>query len=600
MKRPLNGMSFRTKLLLASGLTILLAVTIVTGLLTYETAQMTSGLMRSNLELLTEQSLRNFQSETEAIQRQLINQLIGKMVPNHMYMLRDMSPGEIGYSEKVRGLVGALNQTISPTCGYERIYVKLCNGVSFSSTVTFADWFVEAASALLAGEYGEKTYGNARWTRTDDGTIYLIRDVYNLEPFQFVGKAIVRVREELFVSLGNHVQAMNCAVAFLNDAGEAISVGGTVADGMLEAAVQAMHTGAQELRLAETYDLSVQENDGWTAVGMMPRSALNNINYSVVRTGVVVSFAALTLSSAAVIIVTRRMTRQMSLLVSSMDEVTAGNLDLTVPICSSDETGQMSAHFNTMIGRMRELMKQVVQEENNRNRAEYAALEYKYRSLQSQISPHFIYNALEVVNAMGKLNGSEEICKVVRYISMFLRQNTRNMEKRFIPVRCEIDSLSQYAHIYGYIYGNILSTPFSMEPGTEEALIPTMILQPVLENALVYGVRSEHSVVALTVRKTPDGDLCLIVEDNGAGMPPEMVQKILDGEAQGTPETKPHPSSGVGVRNVRDRLALIYGDKMRFEIDSTVGQGTKVRITVPLIYSEEELTLEPKAVERPA
>ena len=63
MKRPLNGMSFRTKLLLASGLTILLAVTIVTGLLTYETAQMTSGLMRSNLELLTEQSLRNFRAK---------------------------------------------------------------------------------------------------------------------------------------------------------------------------------------------------------------------------------------------------------------------------------------------------------------------------------------------------------------------------------------------------------------------------------------------------------------------------------------------------------------------------------------------------------
>ena len=140
MKRPLNGMSFRTKLLLASGLTILLAVTIVTGLLTYETAQMTSGLMRSNLELLTEQSLRNFQSETEAIQRQLINQLIGKMVPNHMYMLRDMSLGEIGYSEKVRGLVGALNQTISPTCGYDRIYVKLCQlAFRFPVTVTFCE-----------------------------------------------------------------------------------------------------------------------------------------------------------------------------------------------------------------------------------------------------------------------------------------------------------------------------------------------------------------------------------------------------------------------------------------------------------------------------
>lgn len=600
MKRSPNGMSFRTKLLLGSGLTILLAVSIVTGVLTYKAAQMLLGHMRSNLELLTEQSLRNFQSETEAIQRQLMSQMTGKMVPDHMYMLRDMSPGEIGYSEKARGLVAALNQTISPTCGYDRIYVKLCNGVSFSSTVTFADSFVEEASLLLSGEYGEKTYGVPRWTRSDNGTIYLVRDVYNLEPFQFVGKAIVRVREELFVSLGSHVQAMNCAVAFLDETGEAITAGGTVVQGMLEAAAEAASMGAKEIRLGETYDLSIQKGDGWTAVGMMPRSSLNGINHAVVRMGIVASLVALALSSAAVIIITRRMTRQMSLLVSSMDEVTAGNLDLTVPICSSDETGQMSAHFNTMIGRMRELMKQVVQEENSRNRAEYDALEYKYRSLQSQISPHFIYNALEVVNAMGKLNGSDEICKVVRYISMFLRQNTRNMEKRFIPVRCELDSLSQYAHIYGYIYGNILSTPFSMEPGTEEALIPTMILQPVLENALVYGVRSEHSVVALTVQKTPKGDLCLTVEDNGAGMPPEMVEKILGGEAQCAPDTKPHPSSGVGVRNVRDRLALIYGERMRFEIDSVVSRGTRVRITVPLVYDEEELSIEPKGNERPA
>ena len=239
MKRSPNGMSFRTKLLLGSGLTILLAVSIVTGVLTYKAAQMLLGHMRSNLELLTEQSLRNFQSETEAIQRQLMSQMTGKMVPDHMYMLRDMSPGEIGYSEKARGLVAALNQTISPTCGYDRIYVKLCNDVSFSSTVTFADSFVEEASLLLSGEYGEKTYGVPRWTRSDNGTIYLVRDVYNLEPFQFVGKAIVRVREELFVSLGSHVQAMNCAVAFLDESGEAITAGGTVVQGMLEAAAEA-------------------------------------------------------------------------------------------------------------------------------------------------------------------------------------------------------------------------------------------------------------------------------------------------------------------------------------------------------------------------
>lgn len=594
MKRVLHGMSFRTKLLLASGLTVLLAVSIVTGVLTYQASQMMSDLMRSNLELLTEQSLRNFRSEAEAIQSQLINQLMGKRVMNHMYELLDMPPGEAGYSEKSRMLVDALNQAISPTCGYDRIYVRLSNGMSFSSMATFADNFEKEASALLSGEYGEKTYGIPRWTRSDSGTIYLVRDIYNLNPFQFVGKAIASVTENRFVSLGKPVEDMNCAVVFLNDDLKAITAGGMAVGGMLEAAVEAVQKGAQEIRLSETYDLSIQKADGWTAVGMMPRAALSDIDQSVVRMGMLVSLVALALGSAAVIIVTRRMTRQMRLLVDSMDEVTDGNLDLTVPVCSGDETGQMAAHFNTMVGRMRELMKQVVQEETNRNRAEYAALEYKYRSLQSQISPHFIYNALEVINAMAKLSGNDEICKVVRYISTFFRQNTRNMEKRFIPVKCELESLSQYAHIYGYIYGNILSTPFSMESGTENALIPTMILQPVLENALVYGVGAEHSVVALTVQKTTDGKLCITVEDNGAGMPPERVQKILEGKPKAALDAEPGHSLGVGVRNVRDRLALIYGERMRFEIDSIVGRGTRVKITIPLIFSEEELNIEPK------
>jgi sensor histidine kinase YesM len=272
-----------------------------------------------------------------------------------------------------------------------------------------------------------------------------------------------------------------------------------------------------------------------------------------------------------------------------MDEVTAGNMDQAAPIVTGDEIGHLSAHFNRMIGQTRELLARVVQEENRKSKAEYEMLEYRYRSLQSQINPHFIYNAMETVNALAKLDGNSEICDVVCRISAFFRQNTRNMQKRFIPVRSEFESLKQYAHIYHHIHGSNLSTPFTFTPAAADALIPTMVLQPVLENALVHGVRpaEDEAVVAITAADE-GGSLCLEVRDNGGGMPPELVEQILHGPAN-EPAADGRPSTGVGMRNVRDRLRLIYGERVRLTIESREGEGTLVRIVIPLVYDEEEL-----------
>jgi len=240
-----------------------------------------------------------------------------------------------------------------------------------------------------------------------------------------------------------------------------------------------------------------------------------------------------------------------------------------------------------MVDKTRELLVRVVQEESQRNRAEYDVLEYKYRSLQSQINPHFIYNALEVVNAIGKLSGQKEICEVVRHISTFFRRNTRNMQKRFITVQEEFDSLRQYAYIYCHIYGDILSTPFDMEEGTEQALIPTMILQPVLENALVHGIRAEQAVVSLNAARAEDGRLCLQIRDNGKGIAPEVIEKIMSDEQESAEDNR--GSSGVGMRNVVARLRLIYGKRLTFSIESEPGEGTLVSIVIPLAFEETEL-----------
>ncbi len=196
---------------------------------------------------------------------------------------------------------------------------------------------------------------------------------------------------------------------------------------------------------------------------------------------------------------------------------------------------------------------------------------------------------MEVVNAMAKLSGQEEIGEVVTHISSFFRQNTYNMEKRFISVEREFNSLREYAYIFRHIYGSMLETPFTCAPEARQALIPTMILQPLLENALGHGVRAEEAMGAIEAGKTEDGRLRVTVTDNGAGMNPETLRRVLCGEWKDEEADGKKKIAGIGVRNVRDRLVLIYGSRADFDIVSIPEKGTTVTITLPLAYSEKDI-----------
>lgn len=585
--KKLRDLSYRIKLALVFSLTILVALVAATTVLTVQSFRYSYDHIIGHMQLLTEQTLLNYETETDAIARQLATQIINRQIPSYMYELRGLDASNERYYRQTRALTDALNQMISAQSGYDTVYVRLTNGPAYSST--YADrHFSTVASDLLSQSYGEKTYGASLWIRTEDGEIYLLRDVYNQSPFQHVGKVVAHIRSTALSSLSGYNEQLQSAVVMVDENSRAIAIGGIVEEGMLEAAQQAFVQQADSVKLKRNYSVYCATGQKWTAVGLMPESVLSGMLRSVICTGVLVAMLCAALGSVLVMIVTRSMTRRMEMLVRSMDEVTAGNLDLMVPVESQDEIGRMSMHFNTMMDKTRELLVRVVQEEGQRNRAEYDMLEYKYRSLQSQINPHFIYNALEVVNAIGKLSGQQEICKVVRHISTFFRRNTRNMQNRFITVQEEFDSLRQYAYIYCYIYGDILSTPFSIEDGVNRALIPTMILQPVLENALVHGIRAEHAVVSLNACTADDGRLCLQIRDNGKGIPPEMIERILNNREE-QPSAESSERSGVGMRNVRDRLKLIYREQLTFSIESQLDRGTLVSILVPLIYAEKEL-----------
>jgi sensor histidine kinase YesM len=163
------------------------------------------------------------------------------------------------------------------------------------------------------------------------------------------------------------------------------------------------------------------------------------------------------------------------------------------------------------------------------------------------------------------------------------------MEKRFITVQREFASLKEYAYIFCHIYGSLLQTPFECAPEAEQAMIPTMILQPVLENALVHGVRREEAVVSITASCPEEGRLSVRVQDNGVGMSQELIDRILTSD-EALPEHDGKKSAGIGLRNVRDRLQLIYSDRASLSIESGSQCGTAVTISLPLSYQEERFT----------
>ena len=587
--RAWRNLSFRIKMVLVFSATIIITLIIATTVHTVQFFNYSYHNMMGHMQLLTEQTLLNYEIEIGAIAQRLISQLINRQIPTHMYKLLHFEQGTERYYRQVRALTDALNQMINIHSGYDNVYLRLTNGQSYSNA-HFGSHFAVVADELLSQRYGEKAYGAASWIRTEDGEIYLLRDAYNQFPFQYVGKVVVRIRSADLSSLTDYSDDFESAVVLLDEEGKAVAITGAAVEGMLEGAEMAYAQSASSWRFNQNYSVIYVKGENWTAVGLMPQSMPKNMLRNAIYTSLIIALICAVFGTLLVALVTRPMTRRIQQLVHYMDKVSVGNLDMVVPVESHDEIGQLSVHFNTMVGKISELMVRVVEEANQKNRAEYEMLKYKYHSLQSQINPHFIYNALEVVNALGKLSGQQQICEVVSNISTFFRYNMRNMQKHFITVQEEFESLKQYASIYCHIYGDILSTPFTIESNVQQALIPTMILQPILENALTHGIRAEKAVVSLKAFMEESGQLCLQVRDNGQGIAPEVIERI-SGEKNEVYAENTHTKSSVGMRNVYDRLKLIYGEHMIFDVKSRLNEGTLVSIIVPLIFDEKELNL---------
>ena len=206
-------------------------------------------------------------------------------------------------------------------------------------------------------------------------------------------------------------------------------------------------------------------------------------------------------------------------------------------------------------------------------------------ALQNQINPHFLYNTLESITWMVEAQENEGAVRMISELAKLLRVSL-SRGKTIISIKDELQHSRSYMNIQLARYKERFKTEFRIEKEIENYCIVKLVIQPILENAIYYGVgnmdEDEDGRIIVSGEKKEE-DILITIEDNGMGMPEEVLEKILTDNSK-----VPKHGSGVGVINVHSRIRLMFGEKYGLSIESEPDEGTRVTIRIPAIpYTPE-------------
>jgi two-component system sensor histidine kinase YesM len=280
--------------------------------------------------------------------------------------------------------------------------------------------------------------------------------------------------------------------------------------------------------------------------------------------------AVVLLFSAALMLsmgVARRISEPIVLLAKKAQDLGNGNFRITPVVTRTTELQMLDDGFNDMVARINMLMEKQIQDQKYLHRAELELL-------QAQINPHFLYNTLDSIAILAQSDRSEDVVRMVTSLSVFFR-NSLNKGKDIITLRSERDQVASYLAIQQIRYSDILQYEIHIPDELLDGLVPKLILQPLVENALYHGTKNKRGVghILITGEQVEAGIL-LKVEDNGAGMTSEQVHALQTGIYEDR-------HTGLGLVNVHKRIKLYCGDAYGISFESTPGVGTVVSVLLP-------------------
>lgn len=317
---------------------------------------------------------------------------------------------------------------------------------------------------------------------------------------------------------------------------------------------------------------------GWKLVGVIKGTG---ISLNMLKTRLFIVFVILLIIFIVILInsyISFRVTNPIRELEKSVKELEEGNLDADIYMGGSYEVQHLGKSVQDMKFRIKGLMQDIVNEHEEKRKSEFD-------SLQAQINPHFLYNTLDIIVWQIENEKQSEAVHTVTALARFFRLSL-GKGKNIVTVRDEIDHVKNYLMIQHMRFKNKFDYEFDIAEDVLELPSLKLMLQPLVENAIYHGMEfmdGDGMIMVKAWRK--EDELYLSVADNGLGMTEDKVEMILTGEST----SGNGRGSGIGVKNVNERIKLYFGEAYGLTIDSEPDEGTTVIIHLPAKDEKESL-----------
>lgn len=248
-----------------------------------------------------------------------------------------------------------------------------------------------------------------------------------------------------------------------------------------------------------------------------------------------------------------------------------------LPAKTSDELGSLTRGFNHMVEQFQNLLEQVQQEHREKIAVEVKTLELRLELLQAQINPHFIHNTLNALQYLALKRGADDIRELIQSFNLLLRASMSE-SRDFVTVREELELVDSYISIQRYRYDNEIEVIYQVADRLKEVIIPKLILQPIVENALYHGIipKDCRGIIKIVISEERE-EITVLVSDNGVGMDGQELAGIFSGKERSAKAG----FNNMGLNNINARLRLYYGEDYSLFIRSEPGKGTSVWFHVP-------------------
>ena len=308
----------------------------------------------------------------------------------------------------------------------------------------------------------------------------------------------------------------------------------------------------------------------WFLTTVLPHEPMIRQAYKNILELVLAYLALMALAFGIATVLSRSITSRISSVSERMSAVREGPPSPITEPSARDEVGDLIRTYNYMTEQMNQLLEKQAKDAEDLRIAEF-------NSLQAQINPHFLYNTMDMINWMAVQGRTEEISSAVQKLSRFYRL-TLSRKSTIGTIAEEAEHVEIYVELQNMRYHDNISFILDIPDELNEYAIPRLTLQPVIENAIQHGIlekESREGTIVLT-GWIEDSDIVLLVSDDGVGIPPEILSKILTGSGKST-----SGGTNIAVYNTHRRLQMLYGPEYGLRYTSSPGEGTEVEIRIP-------------------